>query len=98
MATGTTPKIPIERLEVANFGCLRAVSVDFRPLTVLVGPNDSGKTMILRVLESLGRVPGERDQFTRVFTEDPSRCTFQRAGGSIAVQVDGSLRLLDQRR
>lgn len=43
----------IEKLAVQNFGCLRSVEVDFGPLTVLVGPNDSGKTMLLRAIETL---------------------------------------------
>ena len=37
----------IERLQIENFRCLRHVDVPLRPLTVLIGPNDSGKSSFL---------------------------------------------------
>ena len=40
----------IESVEVQNFRCLKSVQVALRPLTVLVGPNDSGKTTFLEAL------------------------------------------------
>ncbi len=46
---------PIRSLRISNFGCLRDVSLDLEPLTVLIGPNDSGKTTILRALDALGK-------------------------------------------
>jgi len=42
-------------LHVQNFKCLRAVEVAFGPFTVLIGPNDSGKSSILDALRLLGR-------------------------------------------
>lgn len=64
----------ITRLEIENFKAIRKVAFDLRPLTVLVGPNDSGKSSLLQALAMLGRcadgaridVPGE------VFERDPS--------------------------
>ena len=41
----------IERLHVEGFRLLRHVDVPLRPLTVLVGANDSGKTSFLRSLQ-----------------------------------------------
>ncbi|MCH7872609.1 MAG: AAA family ATPase, partial [Planctomycetes bacterium] len=43
----------LQELQINNFRCLREVNVPLRPLTVLVGPNDSGKTAALRALEYL---------------------------------------------
>src|ERR1041385_1396973 len=40
----------IEHFHVENYRCLRDVSVDFGPLTILVGPNDSGKSTLLQAL------------------------------------------------
>lgn len=42
-------------LHVQNFKCLRDVEVAFGPFTVLIGPNDSGKSSILDALRMLGR-------------------------------------------
>lgn len=42
-------------LHVQNFKCLRDVEVAFGPFTVLIGPNDSGKSSILDALRLLGR-------------------------------------------
>lgn len=46
-------------LHVQNFKCLRDVKVEFGPLTVLIGPNDSGKSSILDALRLLGRTAAE---------------------------------------
>lgn len=48
----------LNRLHVRNYKCLRNVSVDLTPLTVLVGPNDSGKTSLLESLQLFGEVSG----------------------------------------
>ncbi len=45
----------ITRLEIENFKAIKKVAVDLTPLTVLVGPNDSGKSTLLQVLEMLAR-------------------------------------------
>jgi predicted ATPase len=41
----------IETLKLQNFKVLRDVDVKLRPLTVIVGPNGSGKTSILQALQ-----------------------------------------------
>jgi predicted ATPase len=46
----------ITSLHVQNFKCLRDVTITFEPLTVLIGPNDSGKTSILDALRVLPSV------------------------------------------
>lgn len=40
-------------LTIKNFRCFRNVSVPLRPLTVLIGKNDTGKTSFLRAIEAL---------------------------------------------
>jgi len=44
----------IENVEIHNFRALRNVKVSLTRLTVLIGPNNSGKTSFLRALDFLG--------------------------------------------
>ncbi len=55
-------------LHVQNFKCLRDVEVAFGPFTVLIGPNDSGKSSILDALRLLGRTVVE--PFPAIFKAD----------------------------
>jgi predicted ATPase len=43
----------ISKLRVQNFKCLRDVTVELKPLTVLIGKNDTGKTSLLEAIETL---------------------------------------------
>lgn len=43
----------IERVVIDNFRCLRHVDVPLKPLTVLVGPNDTGKSSFARACRAL---------------------------------------------
>ncbi len=59
--TGPVPGVSffsvIERIRIYNFRCLRMEeALPLRPLTVLVGPNDSGKSAFLYALASLARI------------------------------------------
>jgi predicted ATPase len=45
---------PLLELETRNFRSLRRVSVTLKPLNVLVGPNESGKSNFLDVIQFLG--------------------------------------------
>src|SRR6185295_4655702 len=45
----------IQTAHFKNFKILRQVWVDLQPLTVIVGPNSSGKTSILQALDCLTR-------------------------------------------
>jgi predicted ATPase len=49
----------ISRLHVENYKCLRDVTVDLGPFTVLIGANDSGKSSILDAIRVLGRTTSE---------------------------------------
>jgi predicted ATPase len=50
-------------VHLRNFSCFREASIRLRPLTVLVGPNASGKTTLLRAI--IGQVVPERDVWRR---------------------------------
>jgi predicted ATPase len=43
----------LRNIEIRNFRCLRDVNVPLRPLTVLIGPNDSGKSAFLAAVHNL---------------------------------------------
>ena len=43
----------LSKFRTQNYRCLRSVEVRLRPLTVLIGPNDSGKTTFLRAVEQM---------------------------------------------
>jgi len=43
----------LREIEIQNFRCLKQVNVALRPLTVLIGPNDSGKSAFLAAIEHL---------------------------------------------
>jgi len=45
----------LKRVHVKGFKCLRDVSVELEPFTVLIGPNDSGKSAFLRAISIPGR-------------------------------------------
>jgi len=42
----------INRVDIENYGCIRSVSVNLSPIHALIGPNDSGKSTILRALRT----------------------------------------------
>jgi hypothetical protein len=43
----------LENIEIVNFRCLKRVKVPLRPLTVLIGSNDSGKSAFLKAIALL---------------------------------------------
>lgn len=44
----------ITKLRIQNFKCLRDVSVELTPFTVLIGKNDTGKSSLLEAIRTLG--------------------------------------------
>jgi ABC-type branched-subunit amino acid transport system ATPase component len=46
----------LQRIEITNYACLRDVKLDLTPLHALIGPNDSGKSTILRAVRTLTQV------------------------------------------
>lgn len=52
----------LTNLMIQNFRCFRSVNVPLKPLSVLIGPNDSGKSSFLRAIHHLARKgPGVPD-------------------------------------
>ena len=43
----------VQRIEIAGYRSIKRLSLPLGPLTVLVGPNGSGKTNLYRALELL---------------------------------------------
>lgn len=69
----------IGRFHVENFKCLRDVTVDFAPFTVLIGPNDSGKSSLLQAIDEVSTIFGgteidlNRSYNQLVWRRDPER-------------------------
>jgi len=49
----------LDSVRIRNFRCLKDVEVPLKPLTVLIGPNDSGKSAFLGGLCRLAGLPGK---------------------------------------
>lgn len=58
----------LTRFEVNDFGCLRAVALDLTPIHAFIGPNDSGKSTLLRAIGTLCHVasPGYANEASNV--------------------------------
>ena len=54
---------PIQRLEIENYGCIRKLSLCLSPLHALIGPNDSGKSTVLRALRTAAKFAGGQFDF-----------------------------------
>jgi predicted ATPase len=60
-----SPQAVIQRVRIENFRALKDVNVELRPLTVLVGPNDSGKTSFLEAIHRRLNNDVRREDFWR---------------------------------
>jgi energy-coupling factor transporter ATP-binding protein EcfA2 len=59
----------IRYLSIANFRCIRQAEINLGPFTVLVGPNASGKSTILRALSDI------QEELANHWRKDPNaRC------------------------
>lgn len=63
MATAPKPDPANYRLSVRDFGPIVEADVDFRPLTVFVGPSNTGKSYMAVLAYALHQVLQERDTF-----------------------------------
>lgn len=83
----------IRKLHVESFGCVKDATVELSPLTVLVGPNDSGKSMLLRALTTLSEASrageGWQDVFPQV--QDLQAQTFNGRGDAIRIGLEGEV-------
>jgi predicted ATP-dependent endonuclease of OLD family len=58
------PHTPIQKLTIKNCGCIKSAEVNLTRLHALIGPNDSGKSTILRALRTATQFA------TKGFTQD----------------------------
>jgi predicted ATPase len=58
----------LERVHIENFKCLRDVTVELGDFTILIGPNDSGKSSFLDAIQTLGKVI--RQDYSELFRGD----------------------------
>lgn len=79
----------IENVEIHNFRGLRNVKVSLARLTVLIGPNNSGKTSFLRAIERVGTAAFSKPP--GISPVDLARTDFWRsdAKNQIAMQIGG---------
>jgi predicted ATPase len=62
----------IQELHVENYGCIKKASFQLTPLHALIGPNDSGKSTVLRALQRISTVGLKALEFgdTRTTTDE----------------------------
>ncbi len=60
----------LERIHVENYKCLQDVTVDLGDFTILIGPNDSGKSSFLEVIQNFGTIV--RQDYAGLFADDRS--------------------------
>lgn len=68
----------IRRMTIKNFKSLRHVTVELKPLTIIIGPNASGKSNLLDALEGIQRLlqykgttmPGQEGQQPTISLDD----------------------------
>lgn len=59
---------PIQRLEIEHYGCIQKTTFELTPLHALIGPNDSGKSTVLRALRTVTHLATSRfDSFRSPF-------------------------------
>jgi predicted ATPase len=75
----------LERIHIENYKCLRDVTVDLGEFTILIGPNDSGKSSFLEVLQTFGKAVGQG--YAAVFKDDHSLA-------NLVSGKDGALRVV----
>ncbi len=46
---------PIERIDIEGYGCIRKASIALSPIHAFIGPNDSGKSTILRAVRTVAQ-------------------------------------------
>jgi len=81
----------LERIHIENYKCLRDVTVDLGDFTILIGPNDSGKSSFLEVVQTFGKIL--RQGYPGVFAGDRSLANVvwgKDAGRRIVLEVEGT--------
>lgn len=81
----------LERIHIENYKCLRDVTVELGDFTILIGPNDSGKSSFLEVIQTFGKLArqnysdlfgGDRSPENLVWRKDVGRNIVMEAAGT----------------
>src|ERR1700687_566576 len=76
----------LTNVSIQNFRCLKSVNVPVRPLTILIGPNDSGKSTFLTALKYLADQSGFSDtDHWRLERNTPATILGRSARGNFAI-------------
>lgn len=78
----------LKQLEIANYRCFPSLKVELRPLTVLIGPNNTGKSAFLDAIRALCPPGNGPDQF--------APCDTWRLNAESTIEIRGSLSASDQ--
>lgn len=62
----------VERLRLTNVGPIQEANIEFGDLTILVGPQATGKSIFLQFLKLPARTPGRRSAADRRSAAWPS--------------------------
>jgi AAA15 family ATPase/GTPase len=81
----------IQSLSIRNFKVLRDVDVNLQPLTVIVGPNASGKTSVLQALEIISARLNETFNTVSVPLWDPNFFSSRNSAGSTRIDCQAKL-------
>ncbi len=85
----------LKRIHIENFKSLKNVTLDLQPVNLLIGPNNSGKSNLLKALEFFDKYDDET-QFSGkinniIFKQKEDVMEFLLShGGTVKVSVDGS--------
>ena len=83
----TPPAGPDVRIEATNFGPIEHAAVDLRPLTVFVGPSNTGKTYFAVLIYALYRILGGFRRFPVPFHRGYRRGMLSAPGGPAAAET-----------
>jgi len=81
----------LDRIHIENYKCLRDVTVDLNDFTILIGPNDSGKSSFVEVIRTFSSIL--QQNYTAAFTGDRSLANLvwrKDADRQIVLDVAGS--------
>ena len=84
-------------LEVSNFGPIREARIDLRPLTVFVGPSNTGKSWLAILIYALHRYFSDRERIPSFFiTHRSSRISMKDGKMPSQDKVDATFKWLQQ--
>ena len=83
-------------LEVSNFGPIREARIDLRPLTVFVGPSNTGKSWLAILIYALHRYFGDSERIPSFFLHRSSRMSMKDERMPSRDKVDATFKWLQQ--